>query len=185
MFKVLVVLLMLCCSQTFAEPRLRPIVWAVPVMDTELNNFYWVDNNIYRSEQPDNNDLQAFSELGIKEILNLREYHSDDAAIEKHFTVYSVPMDAATVTEEQLLTALTKIKNRKGPLVIHCWHGSDRTGATVAAYRIIFQNWSKAQAIDEMVNGGYGYHANIYPNLVELINNLDVEKIKRQLQVSF
>ena len=87
--------------------------------------------------------------------------------------------------EQQLLEALTLIKNRKGPLLIHCWHGSDRTGATVAAYRLVFQNWSKEQAIDEMVNGGYGYHAGIYPNLLELINKLDVAKIRKQLQVGF
>lgn len=183
MFKILTVVLMLCCSQVFAEPRLRPTNWATPVIEAELNNFYWVDDNIYRSEQPNEDGVKALSKLGIKEILNLREYHDDDEATENNFTIHRVSMEAGDVTEEQLLEALAKIKNRKTPLLIHCWHGSDRTGATVAAYRVVFQNWSKAQALDEMVNGGYGYHSNIYPNLVELINKLDVEKMKRQLQV--
>jgi protein tyrosine/serine phosphatase len=182
MLRTLVILLMLCGSQAFAEPRLRPNVWAVPVIGTTLNNFYWVDDNIYRAEQPDEDSLQALAELGIKEILNLREYHSDADAAENQFTLYRVPMEAGSVTEEQLLAALRKIKNRKAPLLIHCWHGSDRTGVTVAAYRIIFQNWSREQAVDEMVNGGFGYHGTLYPNLLELINKLDVEKIKRQLQ---
>ena len=33
----------------------------------------------------------------------------------------------------------------------------------------------------EMINGGYGYHAKIYQNLVALINQLDVKKIKNEL----
>ncbi len=185
MFKVLMVVLLLAGSQAFAEPRLRPGTWATPVIGTTLNNFYWVDNNIYRAEQPDEEDFKALAKLGIKEILNLREYHRDEDAEENQFAVHRLPMAAGSVSEQQLLEALTLIKNRKGPLLIHCWHGSDRTGATVAAYRLVFQNWSKEQAIDEMVNGGYGYHAGIYPNLLELINKLDVAKIRKQLQVGF
>jgi len=34
-----------------------------------------------------------------------------------------------------------------------------------------------------MTNGGYGYHATVYPNLVKLINDLDVTKIKKELGV--
>jgi protein tyrosine/serine phosphatase len=183
MLKTLIVMLMLCCSQAFAEPRLRPAAWATPVIGTTLDNFYWIDSNLYRSEQPNEASFNALTALGIKQILNLREYHSDQDASEKEFSVHRVPMAAGDVTEEQLMEALTQIKNRKAALLIHCWHGSDRTGATVAAYRIVFQNWSKAQAIDEMINGGYGYHASIYPNLVDLINQLDVEKIKKHLQL--
>ena len=182
MFRILMVVLILCCPQAFAEPRLRPSTWATPIIGTALNNFYWVDSTIYRSEQPDDESFKALEKLGIKEVLNLREYHSDEDARENEFTVHRVPMEAGSVTEEQLLEALSEIKNRKSSMLIHCWHGSDRTGATVAAYRIVFQNWSKAQAIDEMANGGYGYHASIYPNLVELINKLDVEKIRKQLK---
>lgn len=43
-------------------------------------------------------------------------------------------------------------------MVVHCWHGSDRTGAVIAAYRIVQQGWSQHDAIDEMINGGYGFH---------------------------
>jgi protein tyrosine/serine phosphatase len=184
--KILFILLLLCasqgCSQTVIEPRLRPAQWGVPVIGTNLDNFYQVADGVYRSEQPDDDDLETLTDLGIKEILNLREYHSDEDAEEKNFTVHYVPMAAGSVTEQQLLTALTKIKNRKAPILIHCWHGSDRTGVTVAAYRVVFQNWSKKQALDEMMNGDYGYHSSVYENLVELINQLDVAKMKRELQ---
>lgn len=93
-------------------------------------------------------------------------------------------MNAGEVTEKQLIDVLRIIQNRKGQILVHCWHGSDRTGVTIAAYRIIFNNWSKSQAIDEMVNGGYGYHSNIYPDLVHLLKKLDVVKIKKELNIS-
>ena len=28
-----------------------------------------------------------------------------------------------------------------------------------AMYRILYQKWTKDKAIDEMLNGGYGFHA--------------------------
>ncbi|MEN8190310.1 MAG: hypothetical protein ABFS19_10720 [Thermodesulfobacteriota bacterium] len=67
------------------------------------------------------------------------------------------------------------ISSRKGSILVHCWYGSDRTGVTIAAYRIIFNNWSKSEALDEMINGGYGYHEKIFPGLVQLVENLDVK----------
>ncbi|HEX7917405.1 hypothetical protein [Rudaea sp.] len=44
-------------------------------------------------------------------------------------------------------------------MLIHCWHGADRTGVVCAAYRMVVQGWSKADARAEMFDGGFGYHA--------------------------
>ena len=120
--------------------------------------------------------------LGIKEVLNLRDWHSDkDDISDKNFLLHRIKINTGNITEEQVIEALQIIKNRKGPILIHCWHGSDRTGVIIASYRIIFNNWSKSQALDEMTNGGYGYHATIYPELVTLVENLDINKIKHAL----
>ena len=66
------------------------------------------------------------------------------------------------------------------PVLVHCRHGSDRTGMMVAIYRIVVEGWTKAQAIDEMVNGGYGYHP-VWRNLVRYIDALDVDAIRAEL----
>ena len=50
-----------------------------------------------------------------------------------------------------------------------------------AAYRVVIDGWTKKQAIDEMTSGGFGFHA-IWFNLPQLIENLDVEKIKAKLE---
>lgn len=168
-----------------AQPRLRPSSWAQPVLETGLSNLYQVDHELYRSEQPDHDELAQLRKLGVGEILNLREYHDDlDEMEQLSFQLHQVEMAAGSVTQEQLITALAVIKNRTKPLLVHCWHGSDRTGAVIAAYRIVFQNWTKAQALDEMVNGGFGYHASVYANLIELIESLEVAKMKAGLKIS-
>ena len=165
-----------------AEPRLRPDTWGVAIIGTSLSNLYQVDKGIYRSAQPDDDDIHDLQSLGIREVLNLREFHSDKGELgSASFVLDRVKMNAGEVSEAQVTKALKKIKNRKGPILIHCWHGSDRTGATVAAYRIVFGHWSKAQALDEMLHGGYGYHASFYPNLVDLIKNLHTVKIRQEL----
>ena len=88
-------------------------------------------------------------------------------------------MAAGSLTEKDLRQVLASIRDAPKPVLVHCWQGSDRTGAVVAAYRIAFQGWTREQAIDELVNGGYGYHASYYPNIVALIRSLDVAKLKQ------
>ncbi|MBR9869459.1 MAG: dual specificity protein phosphatase family protein [Oceanospirillales bacterium] len=176
------ILLLALSSVIHAETRLRPEVWASPVIGSELSNFYRVDDHLYRSEQPGDKAFSQLAAFGIKEVLNLREFHSDkDEARETQLTLHQLKLRTGKVTEDHLIEALRIIKHSKGPLLLHCWHGSDRTGTVVATYRIVEQGWSKQQALDEMTNGGYGYHASIFPNLVELINGLDVERIKTAL----
>ncbi len=182
MTKLILAILLITTLSVNAEPRLRPDAWGRPIIGTNLENFYTVDKAIYRSEQPEKNNVKDLQSLGIKEILNLRQFHSDNDEMDgADFTLSRVRMNAGNVTENQIIDALKMIKNRKGPMLVHCWHGSDRTSVVIAAYRIIFNDWTKPQALDEMINGGYGYHSKIYPNLVDLINKLDVKKIRETL----
>ena len=64
---------------------------------------------------------------------------------------------------------------------MHCWHGSDRTGTVIAMYRMVVQGWSREDALDELVNGGYGYHT-IYRNIPAYIRNVDIDSIRQQLK---
>lgn len=66
------------------------------------------------------------------------------------------------------------------PVLVHCQHGSDRTGTMVAIYRIAYQGWTKAQATDEMINGDFGFHP-MWQNLLHYIEELDIEAIKAKV----
>jgi len=52
----------------------------------------------------------------------------------------------------------------------------------MAAYRIIKCGWTKEEAIKELREGGFGYHEKAYPNIIRLVNSLDIEKLKKDIQ---
>lgn len=152
----------------------------IELPNSKLDNLYRIDTGVYRSEQPSKQDFKALETYGIEEVLNLRDRHSDDEALETSLKLYRLKMKAHAVNEKQLISALKIIKNRKGPIVVHCHHGSDRTGAVCAMYRIVFQGMSKEEAIREMKEGGFGFHR-IYKNIVRVISEADVEYIKKEV----
>ena len=41
----------------------------------------------------------------------------------------------------------------------------------IAAYRITTQGWDPAQATDELINGGFGYHASLFPGIAEWLRS--------------
>ncbi len=146
-----------------------------------IDNFHKVDEGVYRSSQPNEKQFKMLEDAGITEVLNLRRFNSDDnEAKDTSITLYHIPVRASRIGEKQYLEALRIIKNRKGNIVIHCHHGSDRTGGVIAMYRIVFQGWTKEQAIDELKNGGYGFHS-VFKNIPSTINKIDIEAFKKKL----
>lgn len=162
----------------------RPDAWATEVDVEGLDNAYQVSPELYRSEQPGEEAFAQMEEMGLKSVLNLRTAQTDSGVTEStNLELYLVKTGAATMTEDQLLEALKVIRDAEPPVLVHCWHGSDRAGAVVAAYRVVFEDWSKDAAIDEYKNGGYGYKKILYPNLAKLIENLDVARMKAELEL--
>jgi len=156
----------------------RPAAWATPVQSEHLKNFYKLDNKVYRSAQPNKKGFKELAALGIRNVLSFRDYHSDDDGKNFGLNLFRVKMEAGDITLEKVVEALRVIRNSNGPILIHCWHGSDRTGLISAMYRIVFQNRSKDDAIEELMNGGYGYHS-LYKNIPEFIRHVDVEEIRK------
>jgi tyrosine-protein phosphatase SIW14 len=164
-----------------AEQQARSDKWAFPIETDKLQNFYKLDDKVYRSEQPDRKGFDYLRSIGIRNVLNLRDHHKDDEkARGTGLNLYRVEMSAGRITTDEVVAALRIIRRSEGPIVVHCWHGSDRTGTVSALYRIVFQNWSKEEAIDELMQGGYGYHA-MYKNIPTFIRNADIESIKKRV----
>ena len=164
--------------------QVRPENWAKAVSSDYLKNFYQVDDELFRSANPDNNGFKELELLNILEVINLRTYHSNVENI-KGTTVkqYRVKMDAHHIKEKDVIKVLRIINARKGKMLVHCKHGSDRTGLIIAMYRIVFQEWSKEEATTELLNGGYGYHP-IYSNIPKFIDKADIARIKEAVSVS-
>ncbi|HTG02214.1 MAG TPA: tyrosine-protein phosphatase [Nitrospirota bacterium] len=156
----------------------RPPQWAQAVPAEHLKNFYKLDDKVYRSAQPHRKGFQELAALGIRNVLSLRDFHADEGA--PGLSLYRVQMEAGDIGALKVIAALRIIKNSDGPVLIHCWHGSDRTGLLSAMYRIVFQGWSRESAIDELMHGGYGYHA-MYGNIPEFIRAADMEAVKKEV----
>jgi protein tyrosine/serine phosphatase len=151
---------------------------AVRINSCGLENMYRIDKDVYRSEQPAAEHFVALEKYGIREILNLRYWHSNEAKMSQtSMKSHRVRMNAHDANNSAVVKALKIIASRKGAILIHCRHGSDRTGLIVAMYRLVFQNWSKKDAIDEMLSKQFGFHG-IYKNLVRYIEHADIEQIR-------
>jgi tyrosine-protein phosphatase SIW14 len=159
----------------------RPQTWAQRVPSPTLKNWYKVDDDVYRSEQPTRKGFKEIQDKGIKTVINLR-YGNSDAALVKglDLILIEIGMTAWEFSDNDILRALKAIESAPKPVLIHCQYGSDRTGVVVAMYRIVFLNWSKNEALAEMQRGGFGFHW-IYLNIPAFIKRVDVAKMKERL----
>lgn len=163
-------------------PTERPSHWAQPMLNTTVGNLYKVSPNVFRSEQPEEKDISDLAKMKIRTLLNLRGHHKDDASFEKKgFNLLHHKMSAGSVSVNDLAAALKLLHKAEKPVLIHCWHGSDRTGFVMAGYRIVFENWTREAAIEELRLGGFGYHSRSYPNIVKTLEQMDVEALRKSV----
>ena len=150
-----------------------------------FKNLFQINDSIYRSEQPSKKGFRELEALGVKTIINFRRM-KDDVRKTKGTDLHleRIPLKASTLKESDILEVLRIIHKAEKPILIHCWHGSDRTGVISAAYRVVFDNWPKEKAIEEFRYPEFGYHEKWYPYLVDLIMDLDTEKMKRELGIN-
>ncbi len=159
----------------------RPAKWAQPVASTAIHNWHKIHDGLYRSRQPDRKGFEAAKKMGIRTIVNLRSSHSDAKLVEGlGFNLVEIPMLAYDLSEDRILAALKAIQAGPQPVLVHCQQGSDRAGVVSATYRVVVQGWTKDEAIDELKNGGYGFHR-YYLNIPAFIRNLDVAKFQARL----
>lgn len=163
-----------------AKTALRAPEWAVPLVASGIPNLHKVNDQLYRSAQPSAADFKALEKFGIKTVLNLRANHDDnDEAKGCSLKLNRVEVNTWNISEEEVVEALAVLSDpENGPVLVHCQHGADRTGLVCAMYRIVNQGWSKEKAIDELKNGGYGFHAT-WKNIPKFIEQADPEKLKK------
>lgn len=128
-------------------------------------NLYKVDSLLYRSEQLVNEDKKIFhASEGIKLINH--------------------PLLTWRIKAPEIASVLKLIRKHQneGAVLIHCYHGADRTGIMVAMYRIIYEDWSIADAKNEMLNGPYGYHS-VWKNLEALFTESTVAEVRKHLGI--
>jgi len=93
-----------------------------------------------------------------------------------------IPINTWNIRDQDMVAALKALRNldQDGPILIHCQHGADRTGLVSALYRVVYQGWTKEQALNELQNGGYGFHA-IWQNIKRYLEQVDIDKLRREV----
>ncbi|MBL8752635.1 MAG: tyrosine-protein phosphatase [Planctomycetes bacterium] len=159
-------------------PPVRPATWAAPLPSTELENFHRVAPDLYRCAQPSAAGMRELASTGVRSVVNLRYMHSDrDEVAGTGLALVELPDHAFAFGYRDLCEALRAVLQAPKPVVVHCQHGADRTGALCAAWRVAVDGWTPQQALDEMCGGGFG-HSRWFPNLRALVLGLDRARLR-------
>ena len=117
---------------------------------------------LYRSAQPSADALRAMQGRGVRTVVVLRtKVPSEErkAASTLGLELVHVPMDGASMPSmDEIDRALAVIEDpSKRPVLVHCAQGEERTGAVMAAYRVVVQGWDPARAEEEALRLGFGF----------------------------
>ena len=158
--------------------------WAERLSKPGLPNLHRVSEALYRGAQPTHEGMRELKSMGVRTVVNLRSFHSDRDELKGLELRYEHIFMKAWHPEREEVVRFLKIVADPGncPAFVHCKHGADRTGLMCAIYRVAMQGWSREDAAEEMVKGGFGHHT-VWKNLVEYLDELDVDQVKREAGV--
>ena len=176
----LVTLFTLVPAQADESSSIRSAEWAQPV-GTQYN-LHQMTPTLYRSALPDSSAVPLLEQLKIGTVINFLP--ESDASWLKAPGIRQVQLSYRTnhVDDSDVLAALKAIKEAEanGPVLMHCKHGSDRTGLMAAMYRVVVQGWSKEDALNEMTLGGFGT-SNGFKDGVRYMMKADIDKLRTAL----
>ena len=160
--------------------------WATPLKQPGVPNLHRVTTNLFRSAQPTAAGMKSIEALGIKTVISLRAFHDDQDEVEStQLKTERIRFNTWHAEDEDVVRFLKLVTaTNNGPILVHCLHGSDRTGTMIAIYRMAVQGWPKDEAIKEMTGGDFGYHT-MWKNLIEYLEKLDVEALRKKAGISF
>jgi protein tyrosine/serine phosphatase len=169
-------------TSAFADDiaSLRPAEWAQPV-EVQYNVFQMTPM-LYRSALPDSGAVSLLEKLKVGTVISfLPESDSSWLSIQG-ITLVQLPYRTNHVDDADILKALRAIQTAEanGPVLMHCKHGSDRTGLIAAMYRVIVQGWSKEDALSEMTQGGFGDSTH-FRDGVRYMMQADIDKLRTAL----
>jgi len=175
-------LLLLVAALSFAAHAnkvSRPPHWSTPI-DSGLN-LHQVDAKLYRSALPTTGAVDQLKALGIVSVVNF--YQKSDASWIGSADLQEIhlPMRTRWFDDEDALDALRSLRaaQEKGPVLIHCKHGQNRTGLVAALYRMVYQGWSKEEALAEMRS--FGGSKERMKHAENYLQEVDIGELKQAL----
>jgi protein tyrosine/serine phosphatase len=166
-----------------ADTSVRPENWAEPITLEGVPNLHRLTDFLYRSEQPTALGFKNLEKLGIRTVINLRYFNDDeDEAKGTSLQLKRIKMLTWRAGDDHVIEVMRLLRQKEnGPFLIHCQHGADRTGLMSAMYRMLEQNWSAQQALDELVGGGYGFHS-MWKNIKSYVLSAEVPRLRAAVE---
>ena len=166
-------------TKSAPAPAPRPSTWAEPIALEGVPNLHRLTPMLYRSEQPTALGMRNLEKMGIRTVINLRAFNSDDDEVRgTSLRTERVKILTWDVDDDHVIDVMRMLqKTENGPFLIHCQHGADRTGLMSAMYRVLEQGWTVDDAVAELTGGGYGYHA-MWKNILRYVRSADVDKLR-------
>lgn len=116
---------------------------------------------IWRSGRPTQQALTDLYARGVRTIINLEDdpdVVAAEAAYAKKqgFVYYSYPTGSFWQPEDKAMNEILQIlRTTHVQVLVHCYHGEDRTGLVIGLERVLLEKWQTAQAHDEMLSLGF------------------------------
>ncbi|NWA04009.1 phosphatase domain-containing protein [Pseudomonas gingeri] len=173
-------LFLLPLAQADSSPAERPAQWAQPV--GSKYNLNEMSPTLYRSALPDKDALPLLEQLKIGTVITFLPESDASWLFAPGIKQVQLPYRTNHVDDADVLAALRAIKDAQanGPVLMHCKHGSDRTGLMAAMYRVVVEGWSKEDALSEMTQGGFGDSSH-FKDGIRYMMKADVEKLRTAL----
>lgn len=165
-------------AQADEPTSIRSAEWAQSVGNQY--NLYQMTPTLYRSALPDNNAAPLLEKLKIGTVINFLPESDADWLTSPGIRQIQLSYRTNHVDDSDVLTALRAIREAEGPVLMHCKHGSDRTGLMAAMYRVVIQGWSKEEALNEMTLGGFGT-SNDFKDGIRYMMSADADKLRTAL----
>lgn len=182
--KTLLLTILLCVpgapAWSAVQSAAADLPWATPV--DKAFNLYRMQPDLYRSALPNASQQSELQRLKIATVINFYQRSDAEWLSDPAIRLIHQPLHADRVADADVLQALRSIRQAQaaGPVLIHCKHGQNRTGLISAMYRIVYQGWSKQQAIAEMRGAGFGGQER-FEDAERYVRDVDLARFRQAL----
>jgi rhodanese-related sulfurtransferase len=189
--------ILVCGAILLAGCAMRPTTppnqsWTQPC-DTciaGVKNFAKITPRLWRGSQPTEDGFRHLELAGAKTVIDVRDDSDDYDDFSMlggtHLKYLRIPMHAWAPDQAQLIV-LMKVLERtlkdpdNSPVFVHCSLGEDRTGFSIATYRMVFDGWTPNDAIIEMYDFGFN---SIWFRNPTFLKSLDIKKFKALMKLA-
>lgn len=147
-------------------------------------NLYKMTPFLYRSGLPDSSKVELLKQYKINTVITFIKEDDMVWIGDNNMRLIRYPVHADRVDDDDVLFVLDtilQVQASGGNVLIHCKHGQNRTGLFAAMYRIVIQHWTKEEAADEMINGGFASMDDV-EDAIGYLKEADIKKIRSALE---